>query len=147
VIRVGVVKGEAEPFLVTSGVKPAACGPERATVMQPASPTLDNHVGVRHASALHAAGYAAARALAAAAVATVDADAELSLQSSEISYKSMGLGALETIAEPAGDDWGAKIEQLRRGDPVALRCAVTTRNEQGRNVAELTVDWLAAPRG
>jgi Domain of unknown function (DUF4442) len=143
----GAGGGDIEPFLVMAGVRVSACSLERAIVTQPATAELENHVAVRHASALYAAGYAAARALAVAAIAAAGTDAKLRLRQSEIAYKSMGVGELETVSEPAGEGWEAAIEQLRGGDPVALRCAVTTRNEQGQVVAELSVEWGVAPRG
>ncbi|HEX2393414.1 MAG TPA: DUF4442 domain-containing protein [Solirubrobacterales bacterium] len=143
----GAGGGDIEPFLAMAGVRVSACGPERAIVTQPATAELENHVAVRHASALNAAGYAAARALAGAAVAASGSDAELRLRHSEIAYKAMGLGELATVAEPADEGWEAAIEQLRGGEVVALRCVVITRNEQGQVVAELSVEWAAAPRG
>lgn len=122
-----------------------ACGPERATVVQPPAPELENHVGVRHASALHAAGYAAARALAEAAVGS---HARLRLKRSEIAYKAMGLGRLETVAEPADEGWEAAIERLGDGDGKSvLRCGATTRDERDQVVAELSIEWIAALRG
>jgi Domain of unknown function (DUF4442) len=134
---------DTEPFLAMAGVRMADCDSDRAVVIQPPVPELENHVGVRHASALHAAGYAAGLALAEAAVAGLDRDVRLRLQGSEIAYKAMGLGELETVAEPAGG-WGAQLEQLRAGSPVELACTATTTNAEGKAVAELTLTWLAA---
>lgn len=133
-----------EPFLVLAGVRLTDCGPERATVVQASVPELENHVGVRHASALHAAGYAAARALSEAAVAAAGNDTDLRLKRSEIAYKAMGLGDLETVAEPADESWQAALARLGEGDQALLRCNAVTRNDRDQVVAELTLEWTAA---
>jgi len=121
----GVSENGLEPFLRMAGVQLGSCGPDRATVVQPPVPELENHVGVRHASALHAAGYAAARALAEAAIAAAGSSARLRLKQSEIAYKAMGLGSLETVAEPADEEWEAAIAGLDCGDSVVLRCSAS----------------------
>jgi len=138
---------DMEPFLASAGVRMADCDSGRAVVLQPPVPELENHVGVRHASALHAAGYAAGQALVEAAVAELEEDVELRLQGSEIAYKAMGLGELETVAEPAGGGWEGELEQLRAGSSVELTCTAATTNAEGKAVAELTLTWLAAPAG
>jgi hypothetical protein len=140
----GVGEKRLEPFLRSAGVRLTDCGPDRATVVQPSLPELENHVGVRHASALHAAGYAAARALSEAAAATAARPARLRLKQSAIAYKAMGLGELETIAEP-DEDWAAAIADLGGGEPAVLRCNATTRNERDQVVAELQLEWIATP--
>ena len=136
---------DTEPFLATAGVRMADCDSDRAVVVQPPVPELENHVGVRHASALHAAGYAAGLGLVEAAVAGLEVDVELRLGASEIAYKAMGLGELETVAEPTGGGWETQLDQLRAGSPVELACTATTTNAEGKAVAELTLTWLAAP--
>jgi hypothetical protein len=136
---------DTEPFLVTAGVRMADCDSDRAVVLQPLVPELENHVGVRHASALHAAGYAAGLALVEAAVAELDGSVELRLQGSEIAYKAMGLGELETVAEPSAGGWETQLEQLRAGSSVELACTATTTNAEGKAVAELTLSWIATP--
>lgn len=136
---------DSEPFLATAGVRMADCDSARAVVLQPPVPELENHVGVRHASALHAAGYAAGLALVKTAVAALEGDVQLRLQGSEIAYRAMGLGELVTVAEPAAGGWHSQLRQLRAGRPVELACTATTTNAEGKAVAELTLTWLASP--
>ncbi|HEX8066919.1 MAG TPA: DUF4442 domain-containing protein [Thermoleophilaceae bacterium] len=115
--------------------------PERAVVEQPAVRELDNHVGVRHASALHAAGYAASRALIAAALGELAESRSVRLVESDVSYASVGLGPLTTTAEPTGRGWDA----LADGSSVTLASTVTTTNEQSRTVARLELSWAVEP--
>ncbi len=131
----------ADPFLAASGCEVVAAGPNRAVVEQAALAELDNHVGVRHASALHAAGYAASRALVAALEAHGGAPA-MRLVRTEIAYTAVGLGPLQTVAEPADPGWG----DLGGDGEAELPCTVTTRDEAGKKVAELTITWAVTPR-
>src|SRR5881392_3987667 len=75
-------------------------GPERAAVEQPPEPEVDNHVKVRHASALYTAAYEAARQLVLAALGERAGSAEVRLADSEIRYTAVGLGLLKSTAEP-----------------------------------------------
>jgi hypothetical protein len=133
--------GLADPFIAAAGCELVAAGPDRAVVEQAALAELDNHVGVRHASALHAAGYEASRALVAAALAAAGKAQEMRLVTSEIAYTAVGLGPLQTVAEPDGPGW----DDLSRDGEAELPCAVTTRDEAGKTVAELTVTWAVTP--
>src|SRR5213080_1835085 len=80
-------------------------GPERAVVEQPPDPEVDNHVKVRHASALYAAAYEAARRLVLAALGERAASADVRLADSEIAYKQVGLGVITSTAVPDGPGW------------------------------------------
>jgi hypothetical protein len=137
--------GVGEPFLTAAGVQVAECEGDRTVVLQAPLSELENHVGVRHASALHTAGYAAGLALVEAAVAGLGIEADLRLQSSEIAYKAMGLGELETVARPGGEGWEGELERLCSGAGVELVCTATTTNAESKAVAELTLTWLASP--
>jgi hypothetical protein len=139
--RVEQLAGPADPFVAATGVRLRSAGPRRAVVEQAALPELDNHVGVRHASALHAAGYAASRALVAAALAERGEGATARLAGTEIAYTAVGIGPLQTVAEPTGTSW----EELLGADEAELACAVTTRDKSGKAVAELTAIWAVSP--
>lgn len=129
-----------EPFIAATSSHLVSSEPRRAVVEQPPLAELDNHVGVRHASALHAAGYEASRALVAAALAELDGTATMQLSSSEVAYTAVGIGALTTIAEPGGESW----DELLCAAEAELVCAVTTSNEEGKAVAQLNVTWVVS---
>src|SRR3954469_20605593 len=74
--------------------------PALAVVEQPMEPEVDNHVKVRHASALYAAAHEAARQLVIAALGDRAGSVEVRLADSEIRYTSVGLGTLTSRAEP-----------------------------------------------
>jgi hypothetical protein len=89
--------------------------PVRAVAVQHASRDLDNHVGVRHASALFTAAYAAARALLDAALrdsappGSTSSDrsvrCEARMVNFDISYKGIPQYEIVSEAVPDGDGW------------------------------------------
>lgn len=135
-----------EPFVAFTRASVTEVSPARVVVEQPAAPELDNHVGVRHASALHSAGYEASRALVVAALGERCRSEDLRLEESEIAYTAVGLGPLTTIAEPAGEEWD-RLPAASAGkmDGIALTSTVTTTNREGKVVARLRVCWTLAP--
>ena len=108
--------------------------PSRAVVEQPMEPEVDNHVKVRHASALYAAAYEAARQLVIAALGDRAASVEVRLADSEIKYAAVGLGTLTSTAEPLGDAW----QKLHVDGEVDLDCLVTTTDPDGKTVTTLS---------
>ena len=115
--------------------------PSRAVVEQPMEPEVDNHVKVRHASALYAAAYEAARQLVIAALGDRAASVEVRLADSEIKYAAVGLGTLTSTAEPLGDAW----QKLDVDGEVELDCLVTTTDPDGKTVTTLSVRWQVLP--
>src|SRR2546423_1302564 len=108
-------------------------GPARAVVEQPASPSLGNHVGVRHASALYTAGHAAARALVLAALGDRAGSAGLHLVESEIPYVHVGFGLIPTTAEPPRGGWYSLGAALASPRPPGLAApAAVVRATAGR---------------
>lgn len=138
---------ETEPFVSYARATVTEARPARVVVEQPAAPELDNHVGVRHASALHSAGYEASRALVAAAAGGIW-EGQIRLEQSEIEYVAVGLGKLTTCAEPTGDGWDRlstePAEALAR---LTLTASVTTTNEEGKVVARLELSWTLSASG
>lgn len=134
-----------EPFVEYLSTRVVEAGPARAVVEQPAVRELDNHVGVRHASALHAAGYEASRALIAAALGPGAVFARAFLAGSDISYTAVGLGLLTTTAEPSGAGWDTLAIDLAAGSAVTLTSVVRTTDEEGKTVAKLEVSWTVEP--
>jgi acyl-coenzyme A thioesterase PaaI-like protein len=115
--------------------------PERAVVEQPMEPEVDNHVKVRHASALYAAAYEAARQLVVAALGDRADSVEVRLADSEIKYAAVGLGTLTSTAEPQGEGW----DKLDSGEELELDSLVTTTDPNGKTVTTLTVRWQVLP--
>jgi acyl-coenzyme A thioesterase PaaI-like protein len=115
--------------------------PAQAVVEQPMEPEVDNHVKVRHASALYAAAYEAARQLVIAALGDRAGSVEVRLADSEIKYAAVGLGTLTSRAEPQGDGW----EKLDSGGEVELESLVTTTDPDGKTVTTLSVTWKVLP--
>lgn len=136
---------DTEPFALHTCVRILDTSPDRVVVEQPPQRELDNHVGVRHASALHAAACEASRVLVEAALRQRALSASVHLAESDISYTSVGLGVLTTTAEPSGPGWGSLETELTSGSTLALNCEATTTNEQGKPVIKLKVSWALTP--
>ena len=83
----------------------AEASPERAVVEQPGLRELDNHLGIRHASALYTSMYAAARALVRAAVQDLPGAGEARIESSSTKYPFVPVGLITNTAERSGDGW------------------------------------------
>lgn len=128
-----------DPFVDDLDTRVVEVSAQRAVVEQPALPHLGNHVGVRHASALHAAANEACRALVLAAA----KDHDVSLLDSEIAFTQIGLGLITTVAEPSGPGWEA-LAQPRSGE-AELTTNSVSRNEQGRTVATFQARWCVRP--
>jgi Domain of unknown function (DUF4442) len=128
------------PYAAHVGVRLLCASPLRARVEQPALAELDNHVGIRHASALYAAAWAASDALVRAALAAAGTTLRPRLADSEIRYEQVPLGPITTVAEPAGGDWAAPAHA-----GTELRVAATSTNDHGRTVVALATTWRVGP--
>ena len=116
--------------------------PERAVTEQPGALELDNHLGIRHASALYTTMYAASRAL---VLAALGGAGSARLADSVTTYPFIPLGPVTSVAEPEGKGWDSLAEEIAAGRDVELRTAVTATNEDGRTVATLAATWTAGP--
>jgi Domain of unknown function (DUF4442) len=134
-----------EPFVEHTHTRVIHADREHAVVEQAGVEDLNNHVGVRHASALHAAGYEASRALMVAALDDLAPSAQLQLARTEIAYTAVGLGPLTTTARPDGSAWEHLSADVEAGVEATLETLVTTTGEDGKTVAELTVCWTVTP--
>jgi acyl-coenzyme A thioesterase PaaI-like protein len=119
--------------------------PERAVVEQPMEPEVDNHVKVRHASALYTAAYEAARQLVVAALGERAKSVEVRLADSEIRYTAVGLGLLTSTAEPRGTGWDSLAAGLDAGRTVELESFVSSDDPGGKTVATLATRWTVSP--
>lgn len=126
-----------DPYAGLAGVQIVDVDATRAVVLQLPLPVLDNHIGVRHASALYSAAWAASHALVRAALA---GRADAVLTDSEIRYERVPLGSITTVAEPAGGDW----DVVGEADGVLMATAIST-NDDGKAVATLGTTWRVGP--
>ena len=133
-----------ERFGAYLSVRAVSRAAEEVVVEQPDEPELGNHVGVRHASALHAACHEAARELVAQAAGEGQPPAVSELVESDIEYKRVAMGPLRFVARRAGGDW-AEAEQA--GSAQALGVAVSGFDEAGKEVAAFTATWRVEAGG
>jgi hypothetical protein len=132
-------------FVEYAGTIVAQATPERAVVDQPAADFLDNHVGVRHASALFTAGHEASRALVRMALGDAADAVRAELLESEVSYVNVGFGRIESSAEPAGEGWEDARAAIEAGRAVELAVDVTGTDEKGKVVVTVAERWRLAP--
>jgi len=124
-----------DPFVAGAGIATREAGADRAVVQQDAAEVLDNHVGVRHASALFTAGHQASRALLATALGE---DVRKELLESDVQYVNVGFGLLTSTARPAGGAWPPLDAPV-----LELEVEVATEDEQGKTVARINERWRA----
>jgi acyl-coenzyme A thioesterase PaaI-like protein len=131
-----------DPFVEHAETRLVELSPERAVVSQPAASFLDNHVGVRHASALFTAGHEASRALVSG---RLPGGAEAALVQSDVHYTNVGFGTVTSEAEPVGEEWDALPGALASGEPVELSARVTGRDDAGKTVFTVDERWTVGP--
>lgn len=134
---------EIDPYAERAGTRVTEASPERAVVEQPGLRELDNHLGIRHASALYTTMYAAAQALVRAAAG--DAGSRAQLTSSTTTYPFVPVGLITSVAEPAGGGWDTLAGELEAGRPAELSVRVESSNEDGRVVSTLDCSWRVDP--
>jgi acyl-coenzyme A thioesterase PaaI-like protein len=136
-----------DPFVEYAGSRVLEADSRHAVVEQQPAPELDNHVGVRHAGALFAIGYAASRALVAAGLGAEAESTEVQMLDSEVIYEKAAFGSLTATAEPAADDWDSLLSRILDGQAAQLPTSVMLRNEEGKTVTSMTICWQATPAG
>ncbi len=119
--------------------------PERVTVSQGDHPELQNHVGVRHASALFAGAYEASRLLIAGALAACAVAGDMRLIESHVDYTNLPMGEILTTAEPSGDAWLWMAAELASGRAVSLAVSAVSRVAGVHPVATLHSTWHVWP--
>jgi hypothetical protein len=126
------IKGQDDPFVGYLDTRVVEATPQRAVVEQPDFKPLGNHVGVRHASALYAAGFEAGRALVLAALGDRAQSVDIELAGSDTNYTFVAMGPLEFVAEPDGD-WSDGAGELTT--------RVTGTDQNGKTVCTLVARW------
>jgi acyl-coenzyme A thioesterase PaaI-like protein len=136
------VQVQIDPYAERAGARVTEASPERAVVEQPGLRELDNHLGIRHASALYTTMYAAAQALVRAAAGDT---ARARLTDSVTTYPYIPVGLVTSVAEPAGGDWVALAGEIEAGRGADLKIRVESSNEDGRTVSTLDSSWRVEP--
>jgi len=135
-----------DPYVRHAGTRPTDVGAERAAVEQDGH-ELDNHVGVRHASALYTGAYGAARALVVRALGDRADTVSICHQRSEITYSNIPVGPIVSGARRRDPDrWDEAAASLDAGRPAEVATDVVSTNEQGRTVVTLESHWRVEPR-
>ena len=136
--------GYADRFLEHASLSICEADERHAIVHQSADPSLANHLGVRHAGAIFAAGYAASRALVAAGLAGWTDPVSLAMVDSEIDYrKTVTSQRIEAVAKPDAE-WEASLSRARFEQAI-LPTEVTLSDEEGNVVAAMKVLWRVTP--
>jgi len=132
---------QAVPFNQHLGLEVVELAIGRAVVRLPDDAGLRNHVGSQHASALFAAGQAAAgAALAATFVERLEAVEPLA-DGAEITYKKIPRAVITATAVLAGTP-AELLEELERDGEVRFAIAVGLTDGAGDVVADMTSRWL-----
>jgi acyl-coenzyme A thioesterase PaaI-like protein len=139
------VQLENDPYAERAHSTIVEAGPERAVVEQPGLRELDNHLGIRHASALYTCMYAAARALMLASVAELDGAGEARIEESTTAYPFVPVGLITNVATRTGDGWESAASELAAGRAARVGVAVDSTNEDGRTVSTLETTWAIEP--
>ncbi|HEV7752562.1 MAG TPA: DUF4442 domain-containing protein [Baekduia sp.] len=132
---------QAVPFNQHLGLEVVELAIGRAVVRLPDDAGLRNHVGSQHASALFAAGQAAAgAALAATFVEHLEAVEPLA-DGADINYKKIPRAAITATAVLAATP-AELLEELARDGEVRFAIAVGLTDGAGDLVADMTSRWL-----
>src|SRR4051794_22166445 len=129
---------QAVPFNQHLGLQVTELAVGRGVVVLPDDGPLRNHVGSQHASALYAAGDAAAGAAFVTAFVDHLEDVTPLAESSEITYKKIARGPI-TATAVLGSDPDELVAELAREGQVDFSIDVSLVDEAGDVVAELTV--------
>jgi acyl-coenzyme A thioesterase PaaI-like protein len=132
---------QAVPFNQHLGLTIEEVALGRGVVALPDDQQLRNHTGTHHASALFAAGQAAAGAAIAAAFVDQIRDLDVLPQESTITYNKVARGPILATAV-LGADPEALLAELNGGGRVEFGVDVSLVDGAKDTVAELTVRWL-----
>jgi acyl-coenzyme A thioesterase PaaI-like protein len=137
-LRAGLA--EAIPFNKHLGLEVVEVAAGRGVVRLPGDERLGNHVGSQHAGALFTAGEAASGGAFVGAFAEHMAALTPLARSAQIEYLKLAKGPITATATLEG---GAEplLEQLEADGRVQFPVQVELNDEQGEEVARMTVDW------
>jgi acyl-coenzyme A thioesterase PaaI-like protein len=128
------------PFNTHVGLEFVEVAAGRGVVRLPAADHLLNHVGSQHAGALFAAGEAASGGAFIGAFGERIGSLRPLARSAQIDYRRIAKGPITATATLA-EDAGELLERIDSAGRVEFPIEVELRDEDGRQVATMTVDW------
>lgn len=132
---------QAVPFNQHLGLEVVELGIGRGVIRLPDDGQLRNHVGSQHASALFAAGQAAAGAAVAAALVERLESLEPLTESAEITYTKIPRGPITATGVLRATPHEL-LDELEREGSARFGIDVSLTDGAGDTVAEMTVRWL-----
>jgi len=131
---------QAIPFNNHIGLEVAEVGDGRGVVLLPDSEALHNHVGSQHAGALFSAGEAASGAAFVGAFAERMAGITPLARSARIEYLKLARGPIMATGR-LSEDKAALLERLDADGKVEFQVEVELADQDGVDVARMSVDW------
>jgi acyl-coenzyme A thioesterase PaaI-like protein len=136
----------AIPFNTHVGLEFVEVADGRGVVRLPDADHLKNHVGSQHAGALFAGAEAASGAAFVGAFAERMGEITPLARSAEISYLKLARGPI-TAAATLSEDKSALIERLDGEGRIEFPVEVELTDEEGVDVARMTVHWHVRKNG
>ena len=137
-VRAGLA--QAIPFNSHIGLEVLEVADGHGVVRLPDGDHLKNHVGSQHAGGLFAAGEAASGAAFVGGFAEHMAGITPLARSAEISYLKLAKGPSDATGS-LGEETAALLERLEAEGRVEFPVEVTMADEDGTEVARMTVQW------
>ena len=137
-LRAGL--SQAIPLNQHLGLEIVEIAEGRGVVRLPDDERLRNHVGSQHAGGLFSAGEAASGGAFVGAFAEHMANLTPLARSARIEYLKLAKGPITATATLAGGA-GPLLEQLEADGRVQFPVQVELNDEQGEEVARMTVEW------
>lgn len=137
-VRAGLA--QAIPFNTHVGLEFVEVADGRGVVRLPDAEHLRNHVGSQHAGALFAAAEAASGAAFVGAFAERMGEITPLARSAEIEYSKLARGPI-TATATLSEDRAALIERLDSESRIEFPVEVVMADEDGTEVATMTVHW------
>ena len=130
----------AIPFNQHVGLEVVEVGPGTGSVRLPEGPHLNNHVGSQHAGALFSAGEAASGAAFVGAFAEHMGRLTPLAKTANIEYLKLAKGPI-TATGTLESDVGELMREVDENGRAEFPIAVSLTDEQGTEVARMTVGW------
>jgi acyl-coenzyme A thioesterase PaaI-like protein len=131
---------QAIPFNTHLGLEVAEVGDGRGVVLLPDSGSLHNHVGSQHAGALFSAGEAASGAAFVGAFAERMGEITPLARSAQIDYLKLAKGPIVATSRLSAEK-ADLLERLDADGKVEFQVEVKLADQDGVDVASMTVDW------
>lgn len=136
----------AIPYNRYLGLSVSEVGEGRGVVVLPQEDHLHNHVGSQHAGALFSAGEAASGAAFVGAFAEHMGNITPLARSADISYLKLAKGPI-TATGTLGAAKDALLSSLEADGKVEFPVTVDLLDQEGRTVAQMTVNWHVRRNG